>query len=871
VLVPTVTWPKISGYCADLATRRQAFSQTAPIQTTQIYLMNSLQDLVYPPPLKTAEDRKVGARHGACSKCWSAPRVGVALSGGGIRSATFCLGLFQALAGQNLLKHVDFLSTVSGGGYFGSFLGALYQRKDSLPTQSVEKTLADPQSWPVRWLRENGRYLSPNGAGGLWVFVGTMLRNCTAIHVVLLTFLLMQFTLANLAWGQIWASTNFRFVYERYMAQHELFGIQLSPSLLLPMLPFLAVMLPTGFVYWFVGSDKSRNRLTHGFTIGLMAAVALAVFAVVDSAGQTLYAKWVALGFGVPKTWIGFSAVGAVILAGAKKLAGLLEKMPSHRAVKIPVNLIISLVALVWVAFIAVSLSFVAHLLAWQGLPPWSHGAEPHRMTLGLVALDLFALSLFFGWDLSFINLSSLQQIYAARLKRAYIGASNPDRMNNKDQKGFDITNPQDDDDIAFKEYHPDEHGGPLHIINVTVNETVSGKSQIDQQDRKGLSMAIGPCGISVGDKDHALWTKDKKVEIGSSITTLPKTNVNDFNTLRGKEELQPANDGEVAKFSPHKVEALNLGQWVSISGAAVATGMGANTNVGLSLLLGLANVRLGYWWNSGVNPRDREARTKPSPSAWVGATFARLFTAQSYLIDEFLARFHGPARRDWYLSDGGHFENTAAYELIRRRLDFIIVSDAGRDATSTFVDVANLVRKARIDFNAEIEFLRRESATDPAQTRPQYPVPPLNKVVHPELLLVIGEPEDFVPVPGARDPDAKEPAKPFGSAHALLARVHYLDTDKFSWMLFLKPGLTGDEPEDVLEYQTSQPDFPQESTADQFFNEAQWESYRKLGEHIGNLVFAQPKAKEEPKPATQGAVPSLDWTPHSMNAPETT
>ena len=48
--------------------------------------------------------------------------VGLALSGGGIRSATFCLGVTQVLADRDLLKDVDFLSTVSGGGYIGSFL-----------------------------------------------------------------------------------------------------------------------------------------------------------------------------------------------------------------------------------------------------------------------------------------------------------------------------------------------------------------------------------------------------------------------------------------------------------------------------------------------------------------------------------------------------------------------------------------------------------------------------------------------------------------------------------------------------------------------------------------------------------------------------
>ena len=66
--------------------------------------------------------------------------IGFGLSGGGIRSATFCLGIFQGLAKQQLpqaraddaaktlLSKIDYLSTVSGGGFFGAFYGRLFTR-----------------------------------------------------------------------------------------------------------------------------------------------------------------------------------------------------------------------------------------------------------------------------------------------------------------------------------------------------------------------------------------------------------------------------------------------------------------------------------------------------------------------------------------------------------------------------------------------------------------------------------------------------------------------------------------------------------------------------------------------------------------------
>jgi len=86
-------------------------------------------------------------------------------------------------------------------------------------------------------------------------------------------------------------------------------------------------------------------------------------------------------------------------------------------------------------------------------------------------------------------------------------------------------------------------------------------------------------------------------------------------------------------------------------------------------------------------------------------------------------------------------------------------------------------------------------------------------------------------------------------AAHLLLARVDYPDDEQLgpgfpskdgkahSLLVILKPTLTGDEPLDVLQYAASHPTFPQEATADQFFDEAQWESYRRLGEHIGHIV----------------------------------
>src|SRR5512145_2454120 len=141
----------------------------------------------YPSALRRAELTALNERRARSGEDVHAPVVGVALSGGGIRSATFCLGLFQALARQRLIRRIDYLSTVSGGGYFGGFLGAAFSRSGGSADQ-VENDLSNNHSWPVNWLRENGRFLSPNGAGDTWLSAAIALRNWTALQFVLLTF-----------------------------------------------------------------------------------------------------------------------------------------------------------------------------------------------------------------------------------------------------------------------------------------------------------------------------------------------------------------------------------------------------------------------------------------------------------------------------------------------------------------------------------------------------------------------------------------------------------------------------------------------------------------------------------------------------------
>jgi hypothetical protein len=148
------------------------------------------------------------------------------------------------------------------------------------------------------------------------------------------------------------------------------------------------------------------------------------------------------------------------------------------------------------------------------------------------------------------------------------------------------------------------------------------------------------------------------------------------------------------------------------------------------------------------------------------------------------------------YLSDGGHFENLGIYEMVQRRCHRIVVSDVACDAQYHFEDLANAVRKIRIDMGIPIEF-----------------------------------------------PDGLQIATGSNGSHYAVGSIKYGIIDRGApdgVLIYLKASLSGDEPIDVLNYGKSHPEFPHESTADQWFTEAQFESYRALGQHMADSLTAR-------------------------------
>lgn len=138
-------------------------------------------------------------KRGVTAKANANNLIGLAFSGGGIRSATFNLGILQALAEKGLLHKFDYLSTVSGGGYIGSWLAALTRRltkelKGSF--EGVEKALSPQKYEPDRrnepsvlhWLRLYSNYLTPHSgvtSGDTWAMAGTWMRNVILNQTIL--------------------------------------------------------------------------------------------------------------------------------------------------------------------------------------------------------------------------------------------------------------------------------------------------------------------------------------------------------------------------------------------------------------------------------------------------------------------------------------------------------------------------------------------------------------------------------------------------------------------------------------------------------------------------------------------------------------
>jgi len=164
-------------------------------------LSEELVEIANARKVRASKQRATGNQRlntsGAYKRAHHADLVGLAFSGGGIRSATFNLGVLQGLAAKRLLPVFDYLSTVSGGGYIGSWLVAWIRRRGWPEVQErliPYRRGKDREEQPeIAFLRNYSNYMTPRKglfSADTWTLVTTYMRN------LLLNLLILMFALS---------------------------------------------------------------------------------------------------------------------------------------------------------------------------------------------------------------------------------------------------------------------------------------------------------------------------------------------------------------------------------------------------------------------------------------------------------------------------------------------------------------------------------------------------------------------------------------------------------------------------------------------------------------------------------------------------
>jgi len=918
-------------YLEILDEENQALSGTTPSEGDRLLRENYRQARGKSPSESEEPTRKY--RDSLMRRLHSSARSALCFSGGGIRSATFGLGVLQGLAAYSrkpdgerpdLLGKFDYLSTVSGGGYLGSWFSAWATRRSKIDEDagasgqnlrdcdipdlrdgtaaiihdmaSVPDVSFEPEREPVKHLRAYSNYLSPRlGFFSLdtWTLAATVLRNMFLNWLVLVpafaAFLLIPVFCWRVMWvhppdveplelwaliiggmllgGQATAYVGFDLPSagdaER-PSRHFLIYCLVPLSLAAVALTVFWAWLPPGTataplwdvvsrgkegVAWWhfavfgslmhgggmlVGMSHARLRFHRpptktgvaatsaafvaGF-VGGLAAWAIANLAAVETdyadflqdprlysclafpmlmgvflfsgtllVGSTSYVtkdedrEWWATSGGwflaVALGWLAFACVvlyspraldwldtrisaGVTALTGfmgfAAARAGNSSKTPTAfqdsgnvdnggGAAKLFKHYGPTLLMALFMLLLVMLLSGLnQRILIKFGLPP---GPSLWGFIGPVVwtALGYGALCLMASWFIN-VNKFSLHAMYRQRLIRAYLGASNPSRKPNP-FTGFD-----ENDNISMCTLTANK---PMHVVNMALN-LVHGEN-LQWQERKAASFT-----------STRLHTGSLCVDYRPSA-------------LYG------------GRYAQNKTP-ISLGTAITISGAAASPNMGYHSSPLLMIVMTLFNARLGWWLG---NPRcHRRTWTSPSPRWGI-----RPFLDEAFGLTT--------DTNSWiYLSDGGHFENLAIYEMVLRRCHCIVVSDAGCDPTYTYEDLANAVRKIRIDFGIPIDF-----------DNPSMPMSP-----------------DKVPTPR------------HNGKHCAIARIRYSAVDgpeaPDGILIYIKPSLNGNEPADVQHYAAADPLFPHQPTSDQFFDESQFESYRRLGLHIIEEMLHAPDGEQ--------------------------
>ncbi len=702
--------------------------------------------------------------------------IGLALSGGGIHSATFALGLLQALAKKDLLKYFDYLSTVSGGGYIGASVTWLLRAGNRSAGYGLEgadfpfgtaapRDRQDPAHWTgmLRYLRERGKYLIPGRGITLVSTIAVLVRGILLNLLVWLPILTAVFLVLLVEFKSPALKLILKDVPGLSFEKFNYFDLSWVLGVV-AFLVFVAICVVYS-LFTFVSRRRwpkrpkwlARYSLRRWFESRvkwlLPASAILVVLGTLPMVVQELDFE-----HGSSGIYAGSSGIGALILGFVSAVWTFVR---SER--NLPIGIRAPLGAALFFYGVAVLTGAAAIFLSRQG------ASDGFWMAVFWAVLTIAVMTAVFVNS----NYISLHRFYRDRLMEAFM----PDQANiDSNTTG------------AAKE----ADGGRL-------------------SDMWNPGAAAGDCGSPY----HILNTN----------LVLADSDVRKYH-VRGGDNffLSPLYcGGNVAGYTPTDEfmgDGMTLPTAVAISGASAnpdtaVGGTGPTRNKLVSWLLALLNIRLGYWIQNPLRLRGATGLLRAF----------YLFPANHIvsLLYEVWPRGFNEKRFWLQISDGGHFENLALYELVRRRARLIVVSDAGADPKFAFGDLRNAVLRVGQDFRAKITFGRPFWATPPGTT------PDRNLLS--SMIPAAGRPAGFPAgvdvaergfVVGTIEYDTKP------GAQKECGVIVYVKTTTVDGLSLETRG-----------YKGQHRDFPDQSTADQFFDEQQFEAYRELGFKIGTEMIA--------------------------------
>jgi len=812
-------------------------------------------------------------------------RTALCFSGGGIRSATFGLGVLQGLAAHSwspkdpatpprLLADVGYLSTVSGGGYLGGWFSAWVSRHPDGCAGVVRELAAapdagwEPEPAPLRHLRKFSNYLNPQlGAfsADTWTLVATVVRNIVLNWLVLLPLLAAVLVTPRILFALVGEYPEFPFGRILYP----------SAALLVAGIAYMVVDLPSaggarwpqarfllfglaplllsaiGFsLYWaWMGYLQSEpgpaSCVVYGIgvmAVGVVAGLLIAllkrrpfhrewlwkglIFSVVTGAVGGLLAFWMTWLFTDPATenlyderlymWLSLPALLGIFAMAqgllvaltstmtededrewwARSLAWLFISLVCYFALSgvvlmTPV-LVDKLPSIGWQSLATAAAGFIASRLGLSsGVSATAQGKEEKETKLPASISQLVSrfapqlimpvfLLLLVGLVATF-NERAIQQLTLWRQVPppwspfAAVPEPNPVLM-----------------ELLL--------AALLAIPAVVLSRFIdANKFSLHAMYRVRLIRAF--LGASnTRRKPHPFTGFDPNDNLRmADLPSRPLHVVNaTLNLVKGDNlawQQRKAESFTATKYrtgsgrlgyqeSRLYADRISLGGAIAISGAAANPNMGYASSPVLSMIMMLFNARLGAWRPNPGAP-GRGYWTKPGPT---------------YSVRPFIDEAFGLTndKNAWVnLSDGGHFENLGLYEMVLRRCATIIVVDGSQDPSFHFDDLGNATRKIRIDLGIPIGF-----------------------------------------------PDGLSITKEITAAskHCAVGRIVYSAVDghavKDGTLIYIKASLTGNEPRDVLTYAAENPAFPHQPTSDQWFDESQFESYRRLGFHVVEEIF---------------------------------